>query len=307
MRTGLIPITFAAVCAALAGACGGASDREIREAQSSGYRGDFAVIYSETLAAVRDLYPELVEDARAGVIRTAWHAVHVQQGTDDNENQSTNPGSPRSGLQTTNRRRQEFFIRFDVHVVGGRPWRVRVDGEASSWKAGEVPSPMRGSEIPHWLEGRVNALEVAVHQRLKKYAVGLKLGPEPAAGPAAVKPLDQARFGKLPAGAARVIAEVERAAGARDVARLRTFMADEFTYSSGDAPSADTAIVVWRADPSILTELTRAVGAGCASEQASGQVVCPAAAAGDPGFAGYRVAFQAAGGSWTMVAFLAGD
>lgn len=307
MRTRPIPITFAAACAALAAACGGASDTEIREAHTSGYQADFAVVYSETLAAVRELYPELVEDARNGLIRTAWHAVNVHQGSDDDQRpQVRSPNQPAPGLQTNARLSQAYFVRFTVHVVGGHPWRVRVEGEASSWKAGEVPVPLHGADVPPWLEGRVNTLEVAIHKRLAKYAVALQFDDRPQAAAPAAKPPDLARYGRLPAGAAQVIAEVERAASARDVARLRTFMADPFLYASGDSPSADTAVILWRADPSILGEMVKALGAGCAAAQGSTRVVCPAAAA-SPGFGGYRAVFQAAGGSWKMTAFATGE
>jgi hypothetical protein len=308
MRNGLIPITFAAALAASSAAslgCGGASAEDIQAAQSSGYRGDFAVIYSETLTAVRELYPQIVEDARTGVIRTAWHPVHVQQGSGDDEaQQAPSPGSPRSGIQTSSRMREEFFIRFDIHVVGGKPWRVRVRGEASSWKSGEIPTPLHGGDVPHWLEGRVNALEVAIYQRLKKYAVSVPgvtreaAAAETAAAPAAAAPLDVARFGKLPPEAGRIVAEVERAARARDVQALRARMADEFTFATGEAPSAETALVVWQADPSILAQLVKAVGAGCSLDASGKQAVCPSAATSGP-----RAVFQVSGAGWKMVAF----
>lgn len=307
MRTGPIPITFAVVFLLLAGACGGTSEEEVREAQTSGYKGDFAVIYSETLAAVRELYPHVNEDARTGVVRTAWHPVHVQQGADDDATRSAtvNPRSSRTGLQSATVMREQFFVRFAVHVVGGRPWRVRVHGEASAWKAGEMPTPLRGSEVPQWLPGRVNALEVAIFRRLKGYAVELKYAPEaaPTARPAAA--VDMAKFGQVPAAAARVIAAVEQAAGARDVAALRKLMADQFTYTTGDEPSADTAVLVWQADPSILAELDKVLDAGCAHDPTRREVVCPAAFLQDPGQAGYRVGFREVDGAWLMASFTA--
>jgi hypothetical protein len=305
MRTGPIPITFAVVFLLLAGACGGTSDEEVREAQTSGYKGDFAVIYSETLAAVRELYPHVNEDARVGIVRTAWHPVHVQQGADDSTQSATvNPRGGRTGFQSAALMREQFFIRFTVHVVGGRPWRVRVYGEASAWKAGEMPTPLRGSEIPQWLAGRVNALEVAIFRRLKGHAVELKYAPVAATTAAAAAPVDMAKFGQVPAEAARVIAAVEQAAGARDVAALRKLMADQFTYTTGDEPSADTAIVVWQADPSILAELDKVLDAGCAHDAGRKEVVCPAAFLDDPGQAGYRAGFrQVEDGSWRIVSF----
>ena len=270
----------------------------------SGYRGDFAVVYTETLAAVRDLYPELAEDARAGVIKTAWHPVNVKQGTDDSAQHN-----PQRGIATSSQLRQQYFVRFQVRVVGGKPWRVRVYGEASRWNIGDMPTPLHGAEKPAWLEGRVNALEVAIHERLKPHAVALKFRPDDKPAPAApvVTPIDTAKYGAVPPAAAKVIADVERAAGARDVAGLRPFMAADFTYNFGDAPSADTAIVVWQADPSVLGELVKALGAGCAHDPTGAQVVCPASFLKDAESPGYRVSFRQVGGSWKMVSFVNGD
>ena len=278
----------------------------MHEAQTSGYKGDFAIIYGETLIAVRELYPQLSEDARTGDIRTAWHPVHVQQSMDDDTNQqaTVNPATQQTPFNSATSLRQQFFVRFQVHVVGGRPWRVRVHGEASSWQAGEQPMPLRGSEIPAWLQGRVESLQVAIHKRLKRYSVELKYAPAPVAQAA---PVDVAKYGQVPPAAAQVIAAVSQAAGARDVGKLRMFMADQFVYSSGDEPSADTAIVVWQADPSIFGELTRALDAGCAHDPAKGEVVCPAAFLSDAGQAGYRAGFRQAGGSWRMVYFTQGE
>jgi hypothetical protein len=296
---------------ALAAAGCGASDSEVRDAKTSGYTADFAIVYSETLEAVRDLYPNLVEDARVGTIKTAWHPVHVAEGNDEeqipSQSQQMNPNSP-NAFQATTALRKNYFVRFDVHVVGGRPWRVRVHAQAASWKAGEQPVPLHGADVPSWLEPRKEALEVAIHKRLKQYAVRLKVESESQRRVRAEAPAgDLKRFGaNLPAGAARAVAEVERAASARDVGRLRPLMADEFTYSFGDSPSADTAIVMWQADPTILAELGKALGAGCAQDK-EGQVVCPAGFVTDPNFTGYRAGFRNVAGGWKMVFFVAGD
>jgi hypothetical protein len=176
----MVPNTTRALVALLLIAAGcGASEAEIRRAKTSGFETDFAIVYSETLAAVRDLYPNVVEDARAGVIKTAWHVVRVQQGNQaDPANQQQRSGlggTPATGtLQTTNAYREQFFIRFTVYVTGGKPWRVRVNGQASEWKVGEIPTAMKGAEVPHWLAGREDALRLAIFKRLEKYAVPLK-------------------------------------------------------------------------------------------------------------------------------------
>ncbi len=286
----------------------------MRDAKTSGYKTDFAVVYSETLTAVRDLYPNLIEDARIGTIKTAWHPVHIAQGNDEeqipsNAQQMSPTGSP-SAFQATNSLRKNYFVRFDVHVVGGRPWRVRVHAQAASWKAGEVPVPLKGADVPSWLEPRKEAMEVAIHRRLKKYAVRLKVTSDSDRQVKVEKrgPGDLGRFGaNLPPAAARAISEVEQAAASRDVGRLRPLMADEFTYSFGDSPSADTAIAMWQADPAILAELDKALSAGCAQDKKDAQVVCPAAFLSDGNFAGYRAGFRDVGGAWKMVFFVAGD
>jgi hypothetical protein len=310
MRTGLLRTTF--VLALAAGAACGASDTEVRDAKTSGYKTDFAVVYSETLAAVRDLYPNIIEDARVGIIKTAWHPVRIAEGNDEeqipsNAQQMSPTGSP-SAFQATNTLRKNYFIRFDIHVVGGRPWRVRVHAQASSWKAGEQPVPLHGADVPSWLEPRKEALEVAVYRRLKKFAVRLKVTSDREVKVEKRGPGDLGRFGaNLPPAAARAIAEVENAAASRDVGRLRPLMADEFTYSFGDSPSADTAVVMWQADPTILSEIGKALSAGCAQDRKDGQVVCPAAFLTDQSFAGYRAGFRNVGGAWKMVFFVAGD
>lgn len=309
MRNGLLRTTI------LLGALGcGASDQEIRDAKTSGYQTDFAIVYSETLAAVRELYPNLVEDARVGVIKTAWHWVRIAEGGDEQQIQSQSQSqmgqnSSPNAFQATTSLRKNYFVRFEVHVVGGRPWRVRVSAQASSWRAGEQPVPLHGADVPGWLGPRKESLEVAIYKRLKKYAVHLKVEGDAERRVKVEKPAsDLGRFGAgLPPAAARAIAQVEQAANERDVGRLRPLMADEFTYSFGDSPSADTAIAMWQADPNLLGELGKALAAGCAQDRKDGQVVCPAAFLTDQSFAGYRAGFRNLGGAWKMVFFVAGD
>ena len=264
---------------------------------------------------VRELYPQLSEDARSGLIKTAWHPVHIQQGTNNNATDNNLPVSTMPGSQVGNEltgpqtNQELYFVRFDVHVIGGRPWRVHVHGQAALWRAGEIPTPLHGADVPQWLKGRVDSLNVAIYRRLKKYAVAIKYRKKAPAR--AASPTDLAKFGPVPAAAARVIAEVDRAAVARDAGGLRQFMADQFTYSLGDAPSADTAIAVWQADGTILAALGKVLAAGCAQDPrkyiTGPRVVCPARYLQDSSYAGYRAGFQQVGGAWKMVFFVSGE
>src|SRR6185436_20657950 len=70
---------------------------------------------------------------------------------------------------------KRFFIRFDVTVAGGRPWRLKVVGHAAEWEPGAaMPTELHGIARPSWLEGRTDALLFAIYNRLKGHAVRAK-------------------------------------------------------------------------------------------------------------------------------------
>lgn len=277
------------------------SAAEIRTARRAAYMTDFAVVYSEALAATKELYPTLAENASAGVIRTAWHPVRIAAQTAGASTDNPNPqalGNTAGGaVAPINSRRKQFFVRFRVYVVGGKPWRVRLEGQASSWELGEVPVPLKGAEIPPWLEGRTESLRVAIHRRLAAHAVEVE---EAAATKAAVRaPPDESEFVDLPEGATKVVAAVAHAAKGRDLESLRANIAGDISWSPG-ATGADTAIAMWSADSTLLTELSRVLAAGCASSDT--EVVCPAAA-GIPGYRGFFARFISAAGEWKLISF----
>jgi hypothetical protein len=296
------------VAVAVAGC--GASAREARSARTQAYDADYAVVYNQVVAAVAADYPDfLAEDAGQGEIRTPWFPVGLVS-----EPGASAGASGRGGVQDAPPAR--FYVRFDIEVTGGRPWRVRVRGQASSWQLGEpMPVVLAGPKEPPWLQGRIDALQVAIHRRLARHAVAAGSGPDaenasnaqesadPAAGPV------PAHLADLPVAAARAALAVQRAAEARDVDRLADLMHDDVAWSPGAPPDARTAAGVWRADPGVLTHLAAAIAAGCRAaprSQGGGQrVVCPAAAVA-PGFAGYRAELTPApDGSWKLAAFFA--
>jgi hypothetical protein len=272
----------------------------LKEARESGYQADFAIVYSEVLAAVRELYPQLAEDANSGVIRTAWHPVRIQSqsaGATQDDPINTTGGNTGTTPLTTTDRRKAFFVRFRVYVVGGKPWEIRVEGEASSWEIGEIPQPMRGAEIPPWLQGRTDKLRVSIHKRLAAYAVVVNKD-QVAKKPVKQAP-DEKPFAALPAGAARVVATVALAARTRDLEALRAQMSDDLAWSAG-ATGADTAMAMYSADATILSAMSATLDKGCAA--AGAEIVCPADA-GAPGFRGYFARFERVDQSWKLAAF----
>lgn len=300
-----IPTTILALAVLAGGGCG-ASASEVYKAKTSAYDADFAVVFSHTLNAVRELYPHYVENPSAGWIKTSWHPLRVSQAGSDpgTYQQVQDPNDPMGTNYVQSGPSKRYYIRFRVYVIGGRPWRVRVEGEASLWEAGAVPTPLKGAETPHWLKGRTEALQVAIYRKLKKYAVPIadvKAAREDEPPPPVEH--DEREFGELPAGATDVIRKVRDAAQAGDFPGLRAHMVDDFTWSAGAAPSADTAIVMLQADPTLLAALVNVINDGCGVDADGATVMCPA----NPAPTGYRAGFAQVGGVWKLTFFVGAD
>ncbi len=247
----------------------------MRSARSVSYDANYAVIYSEVLAEVTAQYPEFVqENAVRGRIRTPWFQVRLAS-----EDDSVGTGAGFSTATTTAPKR--YFVRFDIAVTGEGPWRVLVDGQASSWELGQgVPVPLQGGDEPPWLQGRINSLQVGIHRRLESYAVADQPPDEPVAPAPAEVAMPAGGFGDIPAPAAQAVAAALRASRMRDVDAMAALLHDDFVWSRGAPPGAPSALVLWRADDTALAALAAALDAGCARAPdrtgAGGEaVVCP--------------------------------
>jgi hypothetical protein len=308
-------LAFAVVLAlGLVLALGGCpSNKEIRLARSTGYDTDFAKVYSEVLGAVTSLYPTLTENAGAGVIKTAWHYVKINQ--DDQQGGGGQPALNSSGttsgaagaLGTSPALgRKAYFVRFSVYVFGGKPWRVRVDGQAAEWEAGAVPVPLHGAAVPTWLKGRIDSIYVAIYRRLEGHAVKLTPVDDGPSEPEEAE-VDRATLGPIPAEAADAVAAALKAARKRNLGALRALMVEDFTWSFGGSASADEAMAMWQADGTIIERLIGVLEAGCRADEAKTAVTCPPAYTETPGYLGYRAGFVRRGDAWRMSFFVSGD
>jgi hypothetical protein len=304
--------------AAIALAACTSNKAEVNTAKHSLYDTDFAVVYSAALDAVRKLYPNIDDSPGNGAIKTAWH--QVQYASDPSQDSagrsiSTNPNggmggmggngmggtSPAAGTagMSTRLAYKRYYVRFDVSVIGGRPWRVKVQGHASEWEPGAaMPVEMKGAARPPWLDPRIDALRVAIYEKVKPYAIAMKediqdKDKEPAA-------TDPAVFKEVPPGAAKLLANTKDILAKRDYPSLRPDLADDVVWNAGQEPSADTAMAMWQADGDAFEELNKLISGGCAKESDK-RVTCPATA---PAVGQWQLVLEQRGVDWKIVSFM---
>ncbi|HEX5059073.1 MAG TPA: hypothetical protein VFV99_06920 [Kofleriaceae bacterium] len=298
-------------CAALlAGACG--NKKDVEHAKHSLYDTDFAIVYNTALSVTRGQYPTLNENPGPGKISTAWHQVSMASNQDDLSNPRTL--AQQQGVQTgagasagmigapTRLAYKRYFIRFDVTVLGGRPWRVKVVGHASEWDPGAaLPSELRGAERPSWLDGRTESLMVAIYKQLRKFAVPMKEEVE-VTGEDDLPKTDPSTFTGVPAGAAKRLASLKDALAKRDYTALRPQLDENVVWSLGGGTGADVALATWQADPGTFEAMVDVINGGCAAK-GDKEVRCPA---GEPQAGKYQLVIEAKG-DWKVTSFVRGE
>ncbi len=283
--------------------------KEIEHARKSVYDADFAVVYAAALDATREQYASLDDFPATGTIKTAWHQVSYSNSQDDLANTRTlaqnqaggmSPASGTTGSGIPTRLAyKRYFIRFDITVSGGRPWRVKVVGHAAEWEPGNaLPVELKGMTRPPWLDGRTESLQVAIYRRIKAHARPMKEKLE-------TKPDDQLpktdprQLGGIPPKAAGVLANIKDAIERRDYAALRAMIADDVMWSLGGAPGADTALAMWQADPATLDAMAALIAAGCAGD--AKRVACPG---GAPVVGAWQLIVEQRGDAWNVTSFI---
>jgi hypothetical protein len=304
-------IIFLAAAITCAAGCP-ASRRDVESAKRSLYDADFATLYAATLEATRESYPNIQESAARGSIKTAWHVVTYG----NTEDQLANPRTVAQGQGMVSPQQQaaqsaagmptrlaykRFFVRFDISIQGGRPWRLKVIGFASEWEPGSaMPVELHGPARPQWLDGRTDALLYAIYKRIKPYAVPMK--EEVNDRPAAVKKADPTAFTDVPPAAAKRLAALKDAVAGRDYAALRAQLADDVVWSLGGGTGADIAMATWQADPEPLEAMNKLLAGGCAGH--AQRVTCPG---GPPVPGAYQLVVVLRGDSWLVTSFVKGE
>ncbi len=293
------PVALVAAVA-VAGGCG-PSSAETRRARSVVYQTEFARVWNAVSATVKAEYPRLViEDPVRGRLLTDWHLVERVDAEDAVETQGTGVVGPSGPANTTGQPQMggKFFRIAVVIKPGGPPWKLQVDGEAALYRPGMAmitPFDHDDADEPTWVRPRIDKIKVGIYKRLEGFA--RQVEEAPAKGPAA---LDAGPWKNLPAGAPEVAAGVHAAARQKNTSVLRRFMSDEFTWSAGGTPSADTALSMWSADPLVLAALVKTLEAGCSERETDTLIVCPARGGG---LGQWRAELRKQGKTWRFAAF----
>ena len=148
-------------------ACGSGRAHKIQAARNALYDADVEVVFNAARDATIAEFRGVEARPAERIIRTAWQVV--EQRSSERAQSSRVPGA--AGLPAR-QGAERWFIRVDVEIVGTRPFQVRIIGHAAKWVQGDaLPSPLRGADEPSWLGPRTDALRVAIHDRIRRYAV----------------------------------------------------------------------------------------------------------------------------------------
>lgn len=300
-------IIFLALLAAALLGC--KNKKEIHAAKHSLYNTDFAVVFTAALEATREQYSHLDDFPQNGSIKTAWHPVSAQaegqdvssQGTIAAGNQvgATSPAAAAAGMPTRLAYKRQY-IRFDISVIGGRPWRVKVIGHAAEWDAGNaMPTELKGMARPPWLDGRIESLQVSIYRKLKTAAVPMPPEVVVTKDEPDMPTTDPATFKNVPPAVAKRLAFLKDALGRRDYVALRTVVSDNVVWSLGGAPGADTAMAMWQADSEPLDAMALVIAGGCGT--VDNKTTCPP---GPPVAGAWQLELSLEGDRWKISSFV---
>ena len=295
------------ITASLGGGC--KNKKEINDAKHSLYNTDFAIVFSAALEATRELYSHLDDYPSTGSIKTAWHPVSASADSQDVSNQGTvsatnnvgaNSPAAASAEMPTRLAYKRQYIRFDISVVGGRPWRVKVVGHAAEWDAGNaMPTELRGMARPPWLDGRIEGLQVAIFRRIKTYAVPMPPEVEIVKDEPQMPKTDPSTFKNVPPAVAKRLAFIKDALGRRDYPALRAVVSDMVMWSLGGTPGAETAMAMWQADSESLDAMAATISGGCGTTDK--KTTCPP---GPPTAGAWQLELSLEGDSWKISSFV---
>lgn len=149
-------------------ACG--ADARIGRARHASYDTDLPRVFDAVIAATAK-YPRVTGSEDQRVIKTAWIQIPTGEAGGRQPIVAATRGAG-GDLRPARSSPTRFFARFDIGIVGPRPYRIEIRGEASEWGPGAArPTRLQGDAEPGWLGIRRDALMVSIHKKLEAHEV----------------------------------------------------------------------------------------------------------------------------------------
>ncbi|HET9992133.1 MAG TPA: hypothetical protein VFQ65_26565 [Kofleriaceae bacterium] len=141
-------------------ACGGAAPHS-----ATRYNTDLDAVMSAATDVAKQNAKTVEVDREHATIKTAWQIVaNVQEPADAYDFRGI---AKVGGAAMT-----KYFARYDIHVIGPRPWQVVVAAHASKWLDGNVkPTELPDDSPPAWLLERRDHIVDDINARLRASAV----------------------------------------------------------------------------------------------------------------------------------------
>jgi hypothetical protein len=161
---------------ALVAACGAGAEhkQDVAAVTSSAYDAEYMIVLNGVRDAAAPRTSRFVVDPARKTLATLWQQLPL---LDEDQGRT----SPKTDTSRPMHLTKRYFIRFDITVVGSRPWRVEVIGHAGAKDPGPgAPVELTGDAEPGWLHTRTDDLRIAIYEQLKRYAVSTIVTAAPA-------------------------------------------------------------------------------------------------------------------------------
>lgn len=141
-------------------------------ARSSAYDADFQAVFDGVVDVAKARVRAVEAQPANALVVTAWQEVARAPQPDEGADVAVSNGRP-GGYRMKGSEATRYYARFDIRIVGPRPWRVEVAEHGAEWHPGAakpVELPPAADE-PGWLISQRNHLVVGIHDRLHSVAV----------------------------------------------------------------------------------------------------------------------------------------
>lgn len=141
-------------------ACGGATPHE-----SARYDTYLGTVLDAVIDVANQNAKQVAVDREHAMVRTAWQILAVTH-------EPADAYDPRPIAKIDRAESTKYFARYDIQVVGPRPWHVVVSAHASKWVAGDAkPTEMSDDNPPAWLTDRREHMIDEINRRLQASAI----------------------------------------------------------------------------------------------------------------------------------------